>query len=88
MAKINKEEYEFLKGLDEKAKSIVRQERGWLWVAEQPVMKDKWSWFVEDGFEEKLEDDNLFQFIQWEDEKPHSIAELIAEYESKGTERG
>lgn len=81
---INQEEYEVLKGLDERAKSIVRQERGWLWVAEQPIMKDGWSWFVADGFDEKLKDDNLFQFIQWEDEEPYRVADLIKEYEDKG----
>ena len=82
MARINQEEYEVLKGLDNRAKSIVRQDRGWLWVAEQPIMKDGRSWFVADGFDEKLKDDNLFQFIQWEDEEPYNIAELIEEYES------
>ena len=81
MPKINQEEYEVLKALDSRAKSIVRQDRGWLWVAEQPMMKDRTGWYVSDGFDEVLKDDNLFQFIQWEDEKPHNISELIEEYE-------
>ena len=83
MPKINQEEYEVLKALDSRAKSIVRQDRGWLWVAEQPMMKDRTGWYVADGFDEVLKDDNLFQFIQWEDEKPYEISELIREYEIK-----
>src|SRR5699024_2091921 len=31
----------------------------------------------------KRMDDRLFQFIQWEDEEPYEIAELIEEYEHK-----
>ena len=83
MARINQKEYKVLKALDERAKSIVRQARGWLWVAEQPIMKDEISWYVEDGFDAVLEDDNLFHFIQWEDREPYNIQELIEEYEHK-----
>ena len=83
MPKINQEEYEVLKALDSRAKSIVRQDRGWLWVAEQPMMKDRTGWYVANGFDEVLKDDNLFQFIQWEDEEPYEISELIREYEIK-----
>ena len=83
MPKINQEEYEVLKALDSRAKSIVRQDRGWLWVAEQPMMKDRTGWYVADGFDEVLKDDNLFQFIQWENEEPYEISELIREYEIK-----
>ena len=82
MTKINQEEYEILKELDDK----------WKWIA-----KDKYSdnpelfqvkpyktgvvWFWVGYTEvEKIYNDELFQFIQWEDEEPHNIQELIDEY--------
>ena len=78
MPKINREEYEVLKGLDEKWKWIARNYNGALITfTSKPTKNPNLYW---DSFGERM-DDRLFQFIQWEDEEPYSIAELIEEYE-------
>ena len=91
MPKINQEEYELLKSLDDKWKWIARNEDRCLYaLIEEPVRKDGhpsyWGWFVEpkEGPYASLElfdEKHLFQFIQWENEEPYNIAELIEEYE-------
>ena len=85
MPKINQEEYEKIKLLPD---------YDWNWIAREKtgkilsftnkptktdeVWKDKQTrlWF-------NYKDSQLFQFIQWEDEEPYEIAELIREYEIK-----
>lgn len=85
MPKINQEEYEILKSLDDKWKWIARDEdRGLYAFTKKPVRKYDPSlyWDTEGGSVFELFDEkHLFQFIQWEDEKPYNIAELIEEYE-------
>src|SRR5699024_6448344 len=44
---------------------------------DKPMKNPNLYW---DSFGERM-DDSLFQFIQWEDEEPYEIAELIEEYE-------
>ena len=88
MPKINQEEYELLKGLDDYWK--------WKWIARDFAGLDNENLFL---YSEKpykdyntkvwSTDDNRaflifeqpFQFIQWGDENPYNIAELIKEYE-------
>src|SRR5699024_7286520 len=78
MPKINQEEYEVLKDLDNKWKWIARNYNGALITfTSKPTKNPNLYW---DSFGERM-DDRLFQFIQWEDEEPYSIAELIEEYE-------
>ena len=85
MPKINQEEYEKIKLLPN---------YDWNWIAREKtgkilsftnkptktdeVWKDKQTrlWF-------NYKDSQLFQFIQWEDEEPYEISELIREYEIK-----
>ena len=85
MPKINQEEYEKIKLLPD---------YDWNWIAREKtgkilsftnkptktdeVWKDKQTrlWF-------NYKDSQLFQFIQWEDEEPYEISELIREYEIK-----
>ena len=84
MPKINQEEYEVLKGLDDKWKWIARNYNGALIIyTSKPMENPNLYW---DSFGERM-DDRLFQFIQWEDEEPHEIAELIEEYEYSALER-
>ena len=82
MARINQEEYEILKGLDDKWKWIARDKNGSLFAYLEKPPKDPYSrdWGLT-GDEWFLIKEILFQFIQWEDEEPYSIAELIKEYE-------
>ncbi len=87
MAKINKDEYEFLKDLDDK----------WKWIAMDKVthrtdihaysdeprkssVSNQWIRPNHIGDIKQIDSD-LFQFIQWEDESPYNIQELIKEYE-------
>src|SRR5699024_7955281 len=83
MPKINQEEYEVLKRLDDTWKWIARNYNGALITyTDKPMKNPNLYW---DSFGERI-DDRLFQFIQWEDEEPHNVAELIEEYESEETE--
>lgn len=83
MPKINQEEYEVLKGLDDKWKWIARDEDSAsveIFQAKPYKVGTVWMW---EGYTciDDIEDTKLFQFIQWEDEKPYNIQELIEEYE-------
>ena len=85
MPKINQEEYEVLKGLDDKYKWIARDEdRGLYAFTKKPVKKDGPSsyWWDADPYSALglFDEIHLFQFIQWEDEEPYDIQELIEEY--------
>src|SRR5699024_9366691 len=83
MPKNNQEEYEVLKELDNKWKWIARNYNGALITyTDKPTKNPNLYW---DSFGERMED-RLFQFIQWGDEEPYNIAELIEEYESEETE--
>src|SRR5699024_7649560 len=84
---INQEEYEVLKGLDDKWKWIVRNDEWQLEVRQDKPFKKGHVWSKEvtnHGFSNDINND-LFHFIQWNDinghEEPYNIAELIEEYE-------
>ena len=91
MSKINHKEYEILKNLDDKRKWIVRNEdRGLYAFTKKPVRKDGPSsyWRDADGWDAEpcsvlglIDEIYLFQFIQWFDEEPYNVQELIEEYE-------
>ena len=100
MMKINQEEYETLKRLEGDSddwKWLVRNSAGSdsekLYMYSEKPYKDYdagvWTdgnrYFIL-GSRAFIVDDYLFQFIQWEDEEPHNIAELIGEYESEEKE--
>ena len=90
MPKINREEYEVLKGLDDKWKWIVRDED--LEVYETKPFKiniKECFWDIRAVKDEwRVVYSDLFHFIKSEDTEPYSIPELIKEYEkeSEGTE--
>ena len=86
MTKINQEEYEILKGLDDKWEWIARDESGVLVTFESIPRKNIYGiWGSENNgkFEVYISFSSLFQFIQWEHEEPHNIAEMIEEYEGE-----
>lgn len=86
MPKINQEEYEVLKELDDKWKWIARDGENLMYggvlqaYTEMPQKRASVMWSNGWG-SEKLWVGGLFHFIQWEDEEPYNIAELIEEYE-------
>lgn len=91
MTKINHEEYEVLKSLRDSWRWIARDNDTILWVYEKEPRKHgyRWDdlsgvhgyyWDEPSGVCESVDSDS-FQFIQWGDENPFSIAELIEEYE-------
>src|SRR5699024_937572 len=79
MPKINHEEYEVLKELDDEWKWIARNLNGALIIYISKPMKNPSLYWDDFG---KRMDDRLFQFVQWTDEEPYEIAELIEEYEN------
>ena len=83
MPKINQEEYEVLKRLDSPWRWVARDEDGGLWVykSKPNKLEETWQAGVFMGL-----NDYILEFIQWEDEEPHNIAELIEEYESEEAE--
>lgn len=86
MPKINQEEYEVLKGLDSRWKWIARDKNLELWAYSEKSGKFDTKWDVDHIHELTRLSNGLFQFIQWEDEEPYNIAELIEEYESEERE--
>ena len=94
MPKINQEEYEVLKGLDDKWKWIARDKDNTLVMGAGKNERYLDGWFPPENIGDSLVADeinavkvisewgNLFQFIKWDDEDPHNIQELIEEYEN------
>lgn len=84
MPKINQEEYEVLKKLGNKDFKWLARDRDKELLAFQfrPSKAVGWAFWVNTvlGIELELAS-HLFQFIQWEDDEPYEIAELIREYE-------
>ena len=82
MPKINREEYEVLKGLDDKWKWIARDLEGELYTfVIEPFKNDRLNQWRNDTCDWVRFENSLFQFIQWEDEEPYNIAELIEDFE-------
>lgn len=82
MPKINQEEYEVLKELDDKWKWMARDRDTVLWAYELKPRRYEITFLTLDDLSSDFEMvDGNFQFIQWENEEPHNIAELIEEYE-------
>lgn len=84
MPKINKEEYEVLKSLDDEWRWIARDGIGNSLYAYliKPYKRSKRWIDIDGGLTFEQVDKILFQFIKWEDEEPYNIQELIEEYEN------
>ena len=84
MPKINQEEYEVLKkALSDGYEWIARDSHNPLCAhRHKPVKQEHWiqQYWGNAGNGYKEIDNRLFQFIQWEDEEPYNIQELIDEY--------
>jgi hypothetical protein len=83
MPKINREDYEILKSLDKKWKWIAKI-RGMGLVAFDISPKkygDSKDWAYARSSQRKELDRNLLQFVEYDDDYPYSIADLIEEYE-------
>ena len=86
MPKINEKEYEVLQALDDKWKYLARNNMYGAKLeahTSRPYKMTDSHWSNGDMTLELLGGEHLFQFIQWEDEKPYNIQELIDEYESE-----
>ena len=82
MSKINQEEYEVLKGLDDKWKWIARDLEGEMYTfVIKPHKNDRFNDWRNHECDWIRFENSLFHFIQWEDEEPHNIAELIEDFE-------
>lgn len=81
MPRINQEEYEVLKELDDKWKWIARDRGDSLFAFELKPFKDNCAWLWRGDSDFSRINKSGFQFIQWEDEEPYNIAKLIEEYE-------
>ena len=90
MKKINREEYEILKGLEDIWKWIARDNKGFntklkVHTSRPGKMIDS-HWSSGDIMLQLLERKSLFQFVQWEDSEPWNIQGLIEEYEREEAE--
>ena len=87
---ISEEEYEMLKALDDKWMWIARDDKesyespysNRVMAYQKRPNKHNGLSIWSNGCGGMYLTEDLFQFIQWEDEEPYSIAELIEEYES------
>ena len=73
--KITKDEKVILRNLPEKYKWIARDENGLIFLYAKKPSKCEYSWGGCKYMLLPLE--HLFQFIQWEDNEPYSIKELL-----------
>ena len=90
MPKINQEEYEVLKALDDKWRWIARDScdnhDGNLFVYPEKPFKNHYSGGWVCGIWIHPINTHLFQFIQWENDEPWNIQELIEGYEDESEE--
>lgn len=67
-----------LENIRKEYKWIARNINGYLFAYDEKPIKEKYSW----NYKYNIYDfpfDNLFQFIQWDDDEPYSIEELLKE---------
>lgn len=67
-----------LENIRKEYKWIARNKEGYLFAYDEKPIKAKYSWnYKYDIYDFPF--DNLFQFIQWDDDEPYSIEELLKE---------
>ena len=83
MAKINKKEYEILKSLGDEWKWIARDKNGYVYIHDSKPHKFHLPFCGGWEGDSWMDINGDFSFIQWEDESPYNIQELIDEYEKE-----
>lgn len=68
-----------LENIDSNFKWIARGENNYLFCHERKPMKSKVDrmMFLDGGNFSRIPFDNLFKFIKWEDDQPHSIEDIL-----------
>ena len=76
--KVSRGERIVLQMLDEQFQWIARDEDGTLYIYKnKPHKRDAYCWFNYDGFCVFSAFNHLFQMVQWEDEEPWLITDII-----------
>ena len=82
--KLTRFEFEMLKWLDKAGyKFIVRNPGGKLRIYYDTPEKDVSFWISENGYKTLTSFNELFQFVQWKDEEPTSIQDVLKNCEVK-----
>ena len=81
--KLSHDEYVILKNIHEEYKYISRDKFGDLEVFTSIPAKQELSWYGVGKGGCLFTFKHLFQFIQWSDEEPYEIAQLIGDYEKE-----
>ena len=82
---ISQEEYELLKKCDDKFKWVARDKNTELWVYTKKPYKGMYRWDSVGNINLlPRRSKYLFQLIQWDDEEPYCISDLIKKYEERG----
>lgn len=78
--KLTKNEKAILESIDKDYKWIARDDDGYLHVYKTKPYKDD-GWWKMSSFKSFSLFNHLFKFIQWEDDEPYNIQELLANCE-------
>ena len=84
---ITREEYGLLKNYRDKGYGWIARDRDeYVYVYKSKPKKLTYAWWglnIDEMFDSVCDDDYLFQYIKWEDEKPTKILDLIQDYEKQ-----
>ena len=75
---ISADEKVILRNLPEEFKYIARDQSSGIYIYREKPIKSRYEWIDETAMSLQLYN-HLFQFVQWEDDEPYSIEELLKE---------